>query len=63
MLQLVGRAREYTGRTAILSAGAVFRYEDLLATSHRLASVLLDGRGDLVDVLAAGPGGLGNFYP
>lgn len=53
MLRLIGRAREYTGRTAILSGGIAFRYEDLLGASHRLASALLDGRDDLKEAPVA----------
>jgi len=53
MLQLIGRARKYTERTAITSGGAIFRYEDLLAASHHLASVLLDGRDDLMEAPVA----------
>lgn len=47
MLELIERARRYAGRTAILSGGAAFSYEDLLEASRRLASVLLGGREDL----------------
>lgn len=53
MLRLIDRARKYTGRTAVLSAGAAFRYEELLAASRRLASILLDGREDLEEAPVA----------
>jgi malonyl-CoA/methylmalonyl-CoA synthetase len=46
-LQLIGRARNNTDRTAIISGGSLFRYEELLEASHRLAAALLDNRDDL----------------
>ncbi len=53
MLQLVGRAREHAQRSAILSGGVTFSFRDLLAASHHLGSLLLDGRGDLEEAPVA----------
>lgn len=53
MLELIERARRYAGRTAILSGGAAFSYEDLLEASRRLASLLLGGREDLMEAPVA----------
>ena len=53
MIQLIGRAKGWTKRTAIVSGDAGFSYEDLLAASTRLAALLLDGRDDLAEARVA----------
>ena len=46
-LPLVRRAREHASRPAIGAHNGEFSYQELLATSARVASVLLAGRADL----------------
>lgn len=53
MLRLIDRARQFTGRTAILSGGRTFRYQELLEASASLASTLLEGRSDLSEAPVA----------
>jgi malonyl-CoA/methylmalonyl-CoA synthetase len=46
-IPLIGNAQRYGPRTAVVDAQGVFTYDDLLATSSRVASALLAGRDDL----------------
>jgi malonyl-CoA/methylmalonyl-CoA synthetase len=46
-IPLIGSAQRYGPRTAVVDAQGVFTYDDLLATSSRVASALLAGRDDL----------------
>lgn len=47
MIQLIERARNFSGRTAIISNGNAYTYEELLAHSESVALALLNGADDL----------------
>lgn len=53
MLQLVANATQHPANEAILSGGTSFSYQQLLAASHRFASLLLDSTTDLQETRVA----------
>ncbi len=53
MIQLIERARNFSGRTAIISNGRAHHYEELLAHSESVALALLNGADDLKEARVA----------
>lgn len=53
MLQLIKNATHHSKRTAIISEGHEYSYEDLLLASERVASTLLSGKTDLKEARVA----------
>lgn len=53
MIQLIERARKFSGRTAIISNGKAHSYEELLVVSERVAHSLLSGAEDLEEARVA----------
>ncbi len=53
MPDLIARAQQHGGRTAIVDCSGRYSYEDLLAASARVAAALLAGRDDLCEARVA----------
>lgn len=52
-LALIERAKNYCHKIAVSTPEAIFTYEDLLHTSHQIASTLLQGKTDLEEARIA----------